>query len=324
MRQAGRCLPEYRALRERHSLWEICRTPALAVEATLQPVRRFDVDVAVLFSDLGLPLAPMGLDIERAADPGASPPPRVEDLERLAVFDPREKLLFVLETIRLVRAELNDHRPVLGLAGGPFTLACHVMGEAAGDGFTRTRSLMYAEPAVWHDLCRKLVHVSAEFVRAQVEAGIDAVQVFDSWIGTLSAADYEEFVLPHARDLFDRIARLSIPAIHFGLGTAHLAELIRDAGGDVIGIDWRVPLDEAWTRIGADRAIQGNLDPTLLLGPTERLLSGAADVLDRAAGRPGHIFNLGHGLLPATAPDRIQALTRYVHSYSLRRGGERR
>jgi len=316
MRQAGRYMAEYRAIRERHSLLEICRTPELAVTVTLQPVRRIEVDAAILFSDLLLPLAPMGLpfDFVRGEGPAIETPVRTEaDIDRLTLFEPREALAHVLETIRLVRRELAERVPLIGFAGAPFTLASYAIEGGHSNNFALTKHLMYANPSAWHRLCEKLATVVAELLRAQIEAGVQAVQLFDSWVGALNGADYREFALPHTRRIFDALRGLGVPTIHFGTGTASILADLRDAGGDVIGADWRIPLDEAWDRIGHDRAIQGNLDPTLLLGPLERMLEATDEVLERAAGRPGHIFNLGHGILPMTSLEHVQALARYVH-----------
>jgi uroporphyrinogen decarboxylase len=321
MRQAGRYMPEYRALRARHSLLELCRSPELAAEVTLQPVRKIAVDAAIIFSDLLLPLEPMGLpfDFVKGEGPVIHEPIRtLDDIQRLKVFDSRDHLGHVLNTIRIVRRDL-DGIPLIGFAGAPFTLASYAIEGGPSRDFSRTKSLMYGEPAAWHQLCAKFAQVAADFLDAQIEAGVQAVQVFDSWVGTLSPSDYREFALPHTRHIFESLASRGVPLIHFGTGTATILPEMREAGGDVIGADWRVPLDEAWRRIGFDRAIQGNLDPTLLLGPIERLLSGAADVLARAEGRPGHIFNLGHGIVPETPVEHVQALARFVHSQKLER-----
>jgi len=320
MRQAGRYMAEYRALRERYSLLEICRTPELAVTVTLQPIRRIEVDAAILFSDLLLPLEPMGLpfDFVRGEGPSVETPIRNEaDIERLSVFEPREALAHVLETIRLVRLELANRVPLIGFAGAPFTLASYAIEGGHSSTFALTKHLMYSNPKAWHCLCDKLAVVVAEFLKAQIEAGVQAVQLFDSWVGVLNSADYREFAMPHTRRIFDALNGLGVPTIHFGTGTASILGEMRDAGGDVIGADWRIPLDEAWERIGRDHAIQGNLDPTLLLAPMQRMLTAADEVLARAGGRAGHIFNLGHGILPMTSVEHVQALARHVHQYRL-------
>ena len=316
MRQAGRYMAEYRALRARCSLLELCQTPELATAVTLQPVRAVEVDAAILFSDLLLPLAPMGVpfDFVKGEGPLIEVPIRTPaDVERLRLFEPRAELAHVLETIRLVRRELDGRVPLIGFGGAPFTLASYAIEGGGSRNYALTKALMYGDPVTWHRLCEKLATIMADYLVAQVEAGAQAVQVFDSWVGHLGAADYREFVQPHTRRLFEALAPLGVPTIHFGVGTATILTDLRDTGGDVIGADWRLPLDEAWERIGHDRGIQGNLDPTLLLGPLHRLLSAAEDVLRRAGGRAGHIFNLGHGILPSTPLEHVQALARYVH-----------
>ncbi len=319
MRQAGRYMSEYRALREKYSLLELCRTPDLATEVTLQPVRRIEVDAAILFSDLLLPLEPMGIhfDFVRGEGPAIENPIHSEDdIARLKTFDSREALAHVLQAIRQVKRELAGRVPLIGFAGAPFTLASYAIEGGHSANFARTKALMYANPEAWHRLCERLADVVTEYLVAQVEAGVDAVQVFDSWVGALNARDYREFVFPHARRIFDGLAGYDVPTIHFGVGTGDILGNLRDAGGAVIGADWRTPLDEAWARIGFDRGIQGNLDPTLLLGPLHRVFQAADDVLARAAGRPGHIFNLGHGILPPTPLEHVQALASYVHQHS--------
>jgi uroporphyrinogen decarboxylase len=317
MRQAGRYMREYRALRARYSLLELCRTPELAAEVTLQPVRHIGVDAAIIFSDLLLPLEPMGLplDFVNGDGPVLSAPLRSEAaIDRLRPIEPREAFAPVLEAIRTVRRELQI--PLIGFVGAPFTLASYAIEGGHSSSYAHAKELMYQYPRAWHRLCGKLAAMASDYLKAQVEAGVQAVQVFDSWVGALSPADYQEFVQPHVRAIFDALADLGIPKIHFGTGTSMLLELQREAGGDVIGVDWRVPLDQAWERIG-DRAVQGNLDPALLLAPLDRLFAGAADVLHRAGGRAGHIFNLGHGILPSTPLEHVQAVTEYVHAARL-------
>jgi uroporphyrinogen decarboxylase len=321
MRQAGRYMSEYRALRERYSLLEICRTPDLATEVTLQPIRRVDVDAAILFSDLLLPLEPMGVrfDFIRGEGPAIEQPLRSEsDLARVKRFEPRDALEYVLQAIRQIKTELGSRAPLIGFAGAPFTLASYAIEGGHSTNFAHTKALMYGAPAAWHRFCDTIAEVIGEYLAAQIEAGVDAVQVFDSWVGALNAADYREFILPHTRRIFARVENLGVPTIHFGVGTAAILDELRDAGGTVIGADWRIPLDEAWDRIGHDRAVQGNLDPTLLLGPLDRIFAATDDVLARAGGRPGHIFNLGHGILPTTPLEHVQALARYVHQKSRR------
>ncbi len=317
MRQAGRYMPEYRAIRARHTLLEICRQPELATQVTLQPVEHIEVDAAILFSDLLLPLEPLGIpfDFVKGEGPVIEKPVRsAEDIQKLKQFEPREALGHVLTTIRLLRRELEGKVPLIGFAGAPFTLASYAIEGGPSSNYSKTKALMYGQPAAWHQLCETLATMVADYLSAQVEAGVQAVQIFDSWVGALSPADYREFALPHTTRILNAVHGLGVPVIHFGTATATLLETMKEAGGDVIGADWRIPLDEAWDLIGHDRAIQGNLDPTLLLGPLERIMQGAHDVLRRAAGRPGHIFNLGHGILPETPVEHVQALARFVHA----------
>ena len=318
MRQAGRYMAEYRAVRAQHTLLDICGQPELAAEVTLQPVARLDVDAAILFSDLLLPLVPMGLPLEFVKGEGPSiqnPVRSVDDVNRLKLFDPREALAHVLATIGLVRHELDGRVPLIGFAGAPFTLASYAIEGGPSRNYAKTKALMYGEPAAWHQLCEKFADVVSDYLQAQVAAGVQAVQLFDSWVGTLCPRDYREFVLPHTQKILNAVQATDVPVIHFGTGTATLLEVMTEAGGTVIGVDWRIPLDEAWGRIGHDRAVQGNLDPTLLLGPIDRMLDGADEVLLRAGGRNGHIFNLGHGILPETPVEHVQALTDFVHQH---------
>jgi uroporphyrinogen decarboxylase len=318
MRQAGRYMAEYRALRQTYTLLQLCRTPDLATEVTLQPVRRIDIDAAILFSDLLLPLEPMGIpfDFVKGEGPSIERPVRsADDIDRVRTFEPRESLRFTIETIKQVKRELAGKVPLIGFAGAPFTLASYAIEGGHSNNFALTKGLMYGNPDAWHRFADKLACVTADYLIAQVEAGVDALQVFDSWVGALGPEDYREFALPHSKRIFDALNG-GVPTIHFGVATGSILHLMREAGGDVLGADWRIPLDEAWDRIGRDRAIQGNLDPTLLLGPRERMLNGARDVLARAGRRPGHIFNLGHGILPSTPVENVQALARYVHQQS--------
>ncbi|HVH29419.1 MAG TPA: uroporphyrinogen decarboxylase [Vicinamibacterales bacterium] len=321
MRQAGRYMSEYRALRQRYSLLDLCRTPDLATEVTLQPVRRIEVDAAILFSDLLLPLEPMGIrfDFIHGEGPAIENPLRTEsDLARVTRFEPRESLEYVLRAIRQIKRALGGRLPLIGFAGAPFTLASYAIEGGHSTSFASTKALMYGAPAAWHRFCETIAEVIGDYLLAQIDAGVDAVQVFDSWVGALNARDYREFILPHTRRIFDTIRPSGVPTIHFGVGTGAILGELREAGGDVIGADWRIPLDEAWKRIGFDRSIQGNLDPTVLLGPLDRIVAAADDVLERAGGRPGHIFNLGHGILPTTPVEHVQALARYVHQKTVR------
>jgi uroporphyrinogen decarboxylase len=316
MRQAGRYMSEYRQLRERYSLLDICRTPDLATAVTLQPVRRIDVDAAILFSDLLLPLEPMGIrfDFLKGEGPQIERPLRTEaDLAAVKQFEPRQALSHVLTAIQQIQRELAGRIPLIGFAGAPFTLASYAIEGGHSTSFAHTKALMYGAPKAWHTFCDRLAELIGDYLAAQVEAGVDVVQVFDSWVGQLNAHDYREFILPHTKRIFERIAPLGVPTIHFGVGTGAILRELREAGGDVIGVDWRTPLDEAWDRIGSDRAVQGNLDPTVLLAPIDRIFEAIDDVLERAGGRAGHIFNLGHGILPMTPVEHVQAAARYVH-----------
>ncbi len=317
MRQAGRSLPEYRELRKHYGLFEVCRQPELAAEVTLQPVRAHGVDAAVMFADIMLPVLGMGVDVELVENVGpvvASPVRTLSDVERLRVPEPEESVPFVLEAVRLVRAELAPEQAVIGFAGGPFTVAGYLIEGKPSRDFKLTKALMYGEPEVWHALLGKLADTFAAYVAACAAAGADVIQLFDSWAGALSVADYREFAAGYSERVLDAV---DVPTIHFATGDAHLLEERADAGGDVIGIDWRVPLDVAWERVGFERGIQGNLDGAVLLGPWERVQVGAEDVLARAAGRPGHVFNLGHGVLPETDPADLRRLVELVHERTL-------
>ena len=316
MRQAGRSLPEYREIRERHGLFEVCRQPELCAEVTLQPVRRHDVDAAVMFADIMLPVIGMGADIELVEDVGpvvSHPVRTMADVERLHVPDPEEAVPFVLESVRLVREALRADQAVVGFCGGPFTVAGYLVEGRPSRDFLIVKQLMYSEPDVWHALLDRLADAFAAYVQAKVRAGADVIQVFDSWVGALSPGDYREFVAPYSARILDSI---DCPTIHFATGAAALLKELAEAGGDVIGLDWRIGLDRGWSEVGEDRGVQGNLDPAVLLGPWERTESAALDVLRRAAGRPGNVFNLGHGVLPATDPSDLRRLVELVHEHT--------
>lgn len=313
MRQAGRSLPEYREVRARHTLFEVCRRPELCAEVTLQPVRRHGVDAAVMFADIMLPVLGMGAEVELVDGVGPvvrEPIESLADVERLHVPEPEEAVPFMLEAVRLVRDDLGPRRAVIGFAGGPFTVAGYLVEGKPSRDFVRTKTCMYSSPETWHALMEKLTETFAAYVRAQVHAGADVVQLFDSWVGALSAADYREFVAPYSARV---LAAAGAPTIHFGTGTTHLLRDMKAAGGDVIGLDWRVPIDRCWDSLGSGRGVQGNLDPAVLLGPWERIESSTVRILDAVAGRRGHIFNLGHGVLPDTDPDHLGRLVELVH-----------
>jgi uroporphyrinogen decarboxylase len=318
MRQAGRSLPEYRALRERHGFFEINESAELTAEVTLQPVRRHGVDAAVIFADIMTPVAPMGIGVELVEGVGpvvASPVRTAGDVARLRVPEVEGAVAPVLDAVRAVRRELADDQAVVGFCGGPFTVAGYLVEGRPSREFAVVKALMYSEPEVWHALMEKLADTFAAYVAAQARAGADVVQLFDSWVGALSVADYEEFVSPWSARI---LGAVDVPTIHFGTGAVHLLGAMARAGGDVVGLDWRVPLDEGWALVGDGRGVQGNLDPAALLGPWNRAADGARDVLARAAGRPGHIFNLGHGVLPATDPAALTRLRELVHEESAR------
>jgi uroporphyrinogen decarboxylase len=313
MRQAGRSLPEYREIRKRHGLFDVCRRPELCAEVTLQPVRRHGVDAAVMFADIMLPVLGMGVDVELVENVGPvveRPIASSADVERLAVPDPAESVPFVLEAVRLVRDELRDDQAVVGFCGGPFTVAGYLIEGKPTREFAATKRCMYGAPEVWHALMEKLASTFADYLAAKVEAGADVVQVFDSWVGALSVSDYEEFVAPYSERI---LAAVDVPTIHFGTGTSHLLGELAAAGGDVIGLDWRIPIERGWELVGDECGVQGNLDPALLLGPWERAREAAFAILDAVDGRPGHVFNLGHGVLPDTNPDDLGRLVELVH-----------
>src|SRR5579871_1140968 len=325
MRQAGRSLPEYRGLRERHSFFDINRSAELTAEVTLQPVRRHAVDAAVIFADIMTPVVAMGVGVELVEGVGPviqAPVRTLADVERLTVPDPHETVSPVLEAIAAVRAELRPEQAVVGFCGGPFTVAGYLVEGRPSRDFAVTKALMYREPAVWHALLEKLAETFAAYSLAQAAAGADAIQLFDSWIGVLSEADYVEFASPASARVLGALRDAGVPTIHFGTGNAPLLPAMAAAGGDVIGLDWRLPLDAGWEAAGQDRAVQGNLDPTVLLGPWARVEAQARDVLARAGGRPGHIFNLGHGVLPDTDPAVLGRLRELVHAETETEPGE--
>jgi uroporphyrinogen decarboxylase len=321
MRQAGRYMAEYRAIRAKHTLLEICKNPELATEVTLQPVSALGVDAAILFADILLPIEPMGAPFEFAAGEGPvihAPIRTAADVERLRVFEPEEGLGYVLAAIRSIRKELDGKTPLIGFGGAPFTLASYLIEGGKSSHYQRTKRMMYGEPELWHAFMRKLAEVQRRFLRAQVEAGAQAIQLFDSWIGALSPTDYVEFIQPHVRAILAGIADTGVPLIHFGTGTASLLEHQRDAGGTVIGVDFRTPIDWAMERLGPGVAVQGNLDPLLLDAPRALLSRRVDDVLQRVGARNGHVFNLGHGILPETSPAAVKFVVDYVHERTAR------
>ena len=321
MRQAGRYLPEYRKLRERHAMLDLARQPDLAAQVTLMPVRRFALDAAILFSDIMVPAWGLGVPfrIEESVGPVIDEPLRTEkQIHDLRVFEARRDAGFVLESIRQIRAELGGRVPLIGFGGAPFTLASYLIEGRSPRRFRFTKAMMLASPELWDRLMSRLADTVIDYLSAQAEAGAQALQIFDSWVGNLSPGQYARFAAPYSRRVFQALEKLGIPLIHFGTETSMLLGAMAGAGGDVIGADWRIPLDEAWAAIGADRAIQGNLDPAVLFAGAEVVRREAQDVLDRAAGRMGHIFNLGHGILPETPIDAVAALVDFVHEASAR------
>jgi uroporphyrinogen decarboxylase len=317
LRQAGRYMPEYRALRERHSLLALVRTPELAARVTLLPVDAFGVDAAIVFSDILPPLVGMGLELEFARGDGpriGNPISSTRDVDLLGAPPAEETMAGTLEAIRLVRAELDPRGvPVIGFAGAPFTLASYAIEGGTSRDFSRTKAFMLSEPAAWKRLLTKLVTVQADYLLAQARAGAQALQVFDSWAGrALGREDYLRYVATHNRELFAATARAGVPVINFSLGTSAYLEDAARCGGDVVGLDWALPLDEAWEWVGRERPVQGNLDPAALLAPWRELRHRIDDVLDRAAGHPGHVFNVGHGLVPQTPVDNVRRLVEHV------------
>ncbi|MFL5802079.1 MAG: uroporphyrinogen decarboxylase [Roseiflexaceae bacterium] len=343
MRQAGRYMPEYRALRERHGFLEMVKTPELAAEVTLQPIRAFAVDAAIIYADILPPLEGMGLRLsyEQGEGPVIHNPLRTHaDVAALDQPDPRETVGYTLDAIRLVEHELGGRVPLIGFSGAPFTLASYAIEGGGSREYRRTKQLMYAEPATWHMLMQKLARLVSDYALAQLGAGADAIQLFDSWAGALSPGDYAEYVLPYVQQCITSIKErqpesvvrspLSVagdhgprttdhgpPVIYFGTGTAGLLGLLRQTSADVIGVDWRITLDDAWAQLGPDVAIQGNLDPHALFAPWPEIERRATDLLRRAAGRPGHIFNLGHGILTETPVEHVARLAEFVHSVEL-------
>ena len=317
MRQAGRSLPQNREVRKQYGLFDIVRRPELCAEVTLQPVDAHGVDAAVMFTDIMFPVLGMGVDVELVENVGPvvrAPIQSVRHVERLVVTEPEETAPFILEAVRLVREQLAAERAVIGFCGGPFTVAGYLIEGKPSREFLTVKSMMYSEPTVWHALLEKLTDQFVRYVNGKVRAGADVIQVFDSWVGALSVGDYEEFVAPYSARI---LASIDVPTIHFGTGTATLLRSMAEVGGDVIGLDWRIELDRGWDEVGEDRGVQGNLDPAVLLAPWDRIETEARAILERAAGRPGHVFNLGHGVMPNTDPAVLRRLTEFVQEASI-------
>lgn len=315
MRQAGRYMANYRKLREKYSILQLAKTPELACEVTLQPVNAMPIDAAILFADILLPVQPMGVKLRFIPGPILDNPVRtLADVKRLKEFDVEDGLGFVTKAVRLVRRELDGKVPLIGFAGAPFTLASYLIEGGHSDHFRLTKAFMHEQPKAWEALMGKVRRITADYLWAQVQAGAQAVQLFDSWVGCLSPQQYRRFVLPHSRYVLESLRSSGVPVISFGTGTSGFLEDFSSAGGDVIGVDWRVDLDAAWKRIGL-KAIQGNLDPVLLMGDKAPLKAAVGDILRRAGARRGFIFNLGHGILPQTKPETVSAVVDWVHAH---------
>ncbi|MBE3039156.1 MAG: uroporphyrinogen decarboxylase [Chloroflexi bacterium] len=315
MRQAGRYMAEYRAIREKYSLLEICYQSELAAEVTLQPVRALGVDAAILFADILLPAIPLGVGLEFAKGEGPilrHPVRTLDDVHNLRPVDPETDLGYVMDAIRILRGELKE-TPLIGFCGAPFTVASYIVEGVSSREFLKTKTMMYSDPQTWHALMDKLSCVLTDYLLAQIRAGAQAVQVFDSWVGALNPADYIEFVQPYSRRILQAAQETGVPVIHFGTNTATLLPLMKQAGGSVIGLDWRIPLDDGWNLLGQDVAIQGNLDPAVLFAPLPEIKKRVTNILRRADGKPGHIFNLGHGILQNTPVDNVKAVVDMVH-----------
>jgi uroporphyrinogen decarboxylase len=320
MRQAGRYLPEYREIRARHGFLEMCKTPELAAEVTMQPIRRYELDAAIIFADILLPLEPMGIDLEFAKGEGPvihNPVRTMADVKKLKHVDTKESIGYLLKALKIVLDELGGKVPLIGFSGAPFTLASYIIEAGGSKEYANTKAMMFGDPTAWHKLMEHLTFVIIDYLNAQIDTGVQAVQLFDSWVGTLNVSDYREFVLPHQKNVIAGIKK-SVPLIHFAHGAPHLLEAVAEAGGDVIGLDWRCDLDAAWKRVGYDKAVQGNLDPVSLFAPDEILKKRVKRILDMAGNRNGHIMNLGHGILKETPIDKPEVFIRAVHEMSRR------
>ncbi|HVP80628.1 MAG TPA: uroporphyrinogen decarboxylase [Thermodesulfobacteriota bacterium] len=321
MRQAGRYMKEYRALRKKYSFLEMCKNPELAAKVTLQPIEKFKLDAAIIFSDILIPLEPMGVEFEFAKGEGPvfrHPLREKKDVERLRLIEPEEEIPFLMKAIRTVRKELEGKVPLIGFSGAPFTLASYIIEGGHSSNYVLTKSLMYQDRPTWDALMRMISEVLVRYLNAQIRSGVQVVQMFDSWVGCLTPSDYEEYVLPYSKKVIEGVGK-AVPFIHFATSNSTLLELMKHAGGDVIGVDWRVNIGEAWARLGHDIAIQGNLDPVILYGPVSLIEKNVKKILDSVGDRPGHVFNLGHGILPTTPIDHVAALVDMVHEYSSRK-----
>jgi uroporphyrinogen decarboxylase len=318
MRQAGRYMKAYRDLKEKHTFLEMCHTPELATEVTLQPIKGLDVDAAIIFADILLPLEPMGTGLEFTKGDGPVIPRPVrtaKDIENLRPVNSEEQLGFVGDAIRMVLSEMNGKVPLIGFAGAPFTLCSYMIEGGKSRDFKITKLMMYETPELWKQLMDKICIVLIDYLKMQVNAGAQALQIFDSWVGCLGPADYEEFILPYTRRVISAMQETGVPVINFSTGTSTMLPLVKQAGGDVMSFDWRINLDDAWNQVGFDQPIQGNLDPVILFAPIPEIRKRVEDVLKRAGNRPGHIFNLGHGILQHTPVDHVKAVIDMVHEY---------
>jgi len=321
MRQAGRYLPEYRALRKKHSFWEMCKTPELAVEVTLQPLRRLELDAAILFSDILVPLEAMGSAIEfyEGRGPVVEKPIRsAADLEGLTVIEAEAAVPFVMEAIRILRRELENRAPLIGFSGAPFTLASYLVEGGGSKQYQHVKTLMYSDPDTWHRLMTMITETVISYLAAQIRAGAQVVQLFDSWVGCLGPCDYREYAFPYNRRIFEALREFDVPTIHFANQASTLLDQVVEAGGDIIGVDWRQDLGKAWQTIGYERGIQGNFEPVALFGPISEIRKRVKRIIEQAENRPGHIFNLGHGILPTTPIDHARAMIDAVHEFSAR------
>lgn len=319
MRQAGRYMKEYRDIRAKYDFLTMCKKPEVAAEVTLQPVDKIGVDAAILFADILLPLEGMGINLEFAKGEGPvihNPVRSRADVDKIRVVEAEEATSYVAEAIKILRRELENKVPLIGFSGAPFTLASYIIEGSGSRDYRYAKAMMYENPQAWHTLMEKLAEIVTRYLRMQIKAGAQAVQMFDSWVGALGPVDYELFIMPYSKKVMDNLASEGVPRIHFANNASTLLELVSAAGGDVIGVDWRINLDVAWEKIGNDKAIQGNLDPIILFGPVEYIEGRVKDILDRAAGRPGHIFNLGHGIHKDTPVEHAQALVDAVHRLS--------
>jgi len=318
MRQAGRYMKAYRDLKEKYAFLELCKNPELATEVTLQPLDVLGVDAAIIFADILLPLEPMGTGLEFTAGDGPVIPRPVKnqkDIEKLRPVNAEEDLGFVGDAIRQVRKEISGEMPLIGFAGAPFTLCSYMIEGGKSRDFTTTKLMMFETPELWDLLMDKVCTMLVDYLTMQVKAGAQALQIFDSWVGCMSPQDYEKYIMPHTRRIISKLKETGVPIINFTTGTSTLLDSVSQAGGDVISFDWRINIDDAWGKIGYDRSIQGNLDPTLLFAPIPIIREKVHDIMKRVGGRPGHIFNLGHGILQHTPVDHVKAVVDMVHEY---------